>query len=344
MRTMQTIYEEMKQTLTSLTGLTAADGGDLSLRLYAAAAELYSLWAQAEFVLRQCFPQTAEGIYLDYHGQVRGIQRRAGAVSTGTLRFSVSTPAVRELEVPAGTVCTDAAGNRFKTVQTGTIGMEQYFCDVLAQAMEAGTVGNVPADSITYMVQAPIGVESCTNPEAFTDGSDGEGDDALRERVLESYQKLPNGANVAYYETQAMNVDGVTAAQVLPRHRGVGTVDVVIAAENGAPSQTLVDTVQAKLESQREICVDLQVLPPETRPVDVAVAVTVDGDHASTEVMESVEAAITGHFTGKLLGEPVLLAKLGNLIYQVPGAVNYRITQPAADLAGEDGVLPVLEV
>ena len=67
MQTMETIYEEMKAKLGELTGLTVTDGGDLTLRLYAVAAQLYSLWEQAEFVLRQCFPQTAEGVYTVRH-------------------------------------------------------------------------------------------------------------------------------------------------------------------------------------------------------------------------------------------------------------------------------------
>ena len=342
MQAMETIYEEMKAKLGELTGLTVTDGGDLTLRLYAVAAQLYSLWEQAEFVLRQCFPQTAEGVWLDRHAQVRGMERRAGTRSVGTLRFSVTTAASRDLTVAAGTVCTDSAGNRFETTAAGTIAAGTLFCDVPARAAESGAAGNVPADTVTYMVLAPAGVEAVTNPAALTDGSDGEGDDSLRARVLNSYRKLPNGANMAYYETQALNVDGVAAVKVLPRNRGVGTVDVVIAAENGVPSQTLLDTVADLLESQREICVDLQVLSPATKRVDVTVAVTVDSGYDSAAVLEAVRSAVTAEFTGRLLGQDVLLARLGYLIYQVPGVVNYAITAPVADVTAGTAVLPVL--
>ena len=46
--------------------------------------------------------------------------------------------------------------------------------------------------------------------------------------------------------------------------------------------------------------------------------------------------------TGQLLGKPVLLAELGSRIYAVEGVENYHLTAPAEDIAGEDGVLPVL--
>ena len=119
MRTMETIYEEMKEKLETLTGMPPVDGGDLELRLYAVAAQLFSLWEQAAFVLRQCFPQTAEGTYLDQHAQVRGVERRSGSRSVGTLRFSVTTAASRDLTVDAGTVCADSTGQRFETVEAG---------------------------------------------------------------------------------------------------------------------------------------------------------------------------------------------------------------------------------
>ena len=38
----------------------------------------------------------------------------------------------------------------------------------------------------------------------------------------------------------------------------------------------------------------------------------------------------------------VLLAELGDLLYHVEGVENYRLLAPAADLAAEDGTLPML--
>ena len=321
MQTMERIYETMRQTMEELSGMLPEEGGDLALRLRAVAAELYSLWQQADFVLRQCFPQTAEGEYLDSHGQIRGITRQGGAHAVGNLKFSVSTAAERVLTIPVGTVCTDAAGNRFETTAAGSIAGEE---------------------TVTYMVSAPVGVEFCTNPEAFQDGTAGEEDESLRQRILSSYQKLPNGANVAYYETQAMDVDGVAAVQVLPRNRGVGTVDVVIASAGGMPAHTLLNTVQTKLNRLREICVDLKVLSPTAKSMNVTAAVTVNPNYDEAAVLQAVKDTVSQWFNGRLLGQAVYRAKLGSLIYSVEGVENYTLSQPAADLAANRSVLPVL--
>ena len=51
---------------------------------------------------------------------------------------------------------------------------------------------------------------------------------------------------------------------------------------------------------------------------------------------------MTALFTGQLLGRPLLLAELGSRIYAVEGVANYRILSPTADVAGGEGMLPLL--
>lgn len=342
MKTMETIYEEMKALYASTSGTAPADGGDLTLRLYTAAAQLYALWEQAAFVSRQSFPQTAVGEALDNHAEIRGLSRNPGVQAVGTLRFAVDQAASRSIAIPEGTTCTDDAGTAFVTTEAGSIPAGSLSCDVAARAVEPGPGGNAPADSVIYMVLPPAGVVSCTNPTAFSDGTAAESDDALRQRVLASYQRLPNGANKAYYESQALSVPGVAGVSVLPKNRGVGTVDVYITSESGTPSQALIAAVQKKLEEQREICVDLKVISPSIKTVTVKASITVKPNYDADAVCEAVEAAISGYFTGHRLGENILRSKLGNLIYEVEGVENYSLTQPSSDISVTASYLPIL--
>lgn len=73
MKTVEGIYEEMKANYAAWSGSVIQEGGDMALRLRAAAAQVYSLWGQAAFLEKQAFPQTAEGEFLDRHAQSRGI-------------------------------------------------------------------------------------------------------------------------------------------------------------------------------------------------------------------------------------------------------------------------------
>ena len=99
--------------------------------------------------------------------------------------------------------------------------------DAPIRALVPGAAGNVSAGTIVSMAVAPMGISACSNPLPCAGGADGEGDAALRERVLESFKRLPNGANAAFYQQGALSFDQVAAAAVVPRPRGVGSVDVV---------------------------------------------------------------------------------------------------------------------
>ena len=305
--TVDEIYSQMAQTFQTETGLALAGDGDMAVRLYTVAAQIYALYVQADWVARQCFPQTALGDYLDKHAQLRGLERRDAVAAVGVLRFSVPSAPDTDLSIPAGTVCLTAA-----------------------QAVEAGAAGNAAAGTIRAMAVAPVGVSQVTNPEAFTGGADVEDDEALRARVLETFRRMPNGANAAFYEQEALSFPEVAAASVVPRPRGVGTVDVVIATAAGLPDSELLEAVTDHLEAKREIAVELQVKAPTARQMDVTVQVAARAGADSAAVIQAVKSAIQTWFDGKLLGQSVLRAKLGDIIYEVEGVENYAITAPAA--------------
>lgn len=212
---------------------------------------------------------------------------------------------------------------------------------VAAAAREGGSFGNVPAESVCYMSLAPVGVARCYNPLEFSGGADEEADNDLRARILASYASLPNGSNSAYYKQAALDTDGVAAAAVMPCERGLGTVDIIISSANGLPSQTLIDTLQDKLDEQREICVDIDVLAPAAVTVNISVQVDVADGYNEADILAAVEDAIGELFDGKLLGKNVLLAKLGSVIYSVEGVENYAITLPAEDVTVSATQLPV---
>lgn len=342
MREIETIYEELLAAFAQRAGFTPEESCDLSVRLYAAAAQLQALECQADWVLNQSFPQTAQGIYLDRHAAMRALTRTAASKAVGALRFSVETAPASALTIPAGTVCMTAEGTRFQTAADGVLVAGTLSVDVPAEAVAAGSGSNAVAGTVTILTACPVGITHCTNPAAFSGGSDAEGDASLRQRVLESYLRLPNGANAAWYARTAMSHAGVAAAKAVGRARGIGTVDVYVTTEAGLPSTALLEEIQADLQEKREIAVDVQALSPTTSAVNVSVAVQGSTGAAFDAVRTRVEQAVTAFFSGRLLGKPVHLAELGSLIYGTEGVENYRILAPTADLAADDKVLPVL--
>lgn len=337
MRSIEEIYEDMKQTYEERCSVVLNDSGEMALRIYTVAAQIFAMETQAEFVKNQAFPQYAEGEYLDLHATIRGLARTGETHAVGEIRFYVSATSTTAIEIPQGTVCTDVSGTEFETTELGTISAGSLYCSVAAQAKLGGENGNVPAGEITYMLLAPTGVSACNNISAFVGGSVSETDESLRARIIASYNALPNGANIAYYEQQALSIDGVYAVQVLPKVRGAGTVDIVIASSDGVPSSDVIAKVQELIEEQREICVDISVYAPTTKATAIKINLLCD-----TSLYDTVEEKITEYFSGALLGKAVLLADIANVVYSIDGVSNYEIITPSADVAATDGVLPIL--
>jgi len=341
--TIDEIYGQMVEAFQKETGVTLAGDGDMAVRLYAVAAQIYALYVQADWVNRQCFPQTAQGEYLDKHAQLRGLVRRAAVAAEGILRFETDQAPSTDLTIPAGTVCMTAGLVRFETTQEAVLQAGETMVETTAAAVEPGASGNVAAGTIRAMAVAPVGVSRCTNPEGFSGGLDEESDEELRERVLETFQRMPNGANATFYEQSAMSFPQVAAAAVVPRPRGVGSVDVVVSTAAGVPDSELLEELQAYFEERREIAVDVLVRAPEVQDVDVTVQIQTAANRDGETVRQAVEQAVRSWFDGRQLGQSILRARLGQLIFDVDGVENYVLTAPAADVTVESDVLPMLK-
>lgn len=340
--TLEEIYQALAADFQEQTGQTAGSSSELAVRFYAVAAQLYSLYVQAEWTRRQCFPQTATGGGLDNHAWLRGIDRRQAVKATGVVRFYLDEVQETDIDIPAETVCMTSGGTRFITTEEGSVKAGEPWADVPVEAVEAGASGNAAPGTIVYMLLPPSRVVACANPAALVNGQDEEDDESLRARVLESYRRLANGANNAFYRQAAMSFDGVAAVTVLPKERGVGTVDLVIAAQGGKPDEALLEALREYFDRVREIAVDVAVYGPTEAKVDVEVTITPEEDQEFGAVSQAVKETLEGWFTGERLGQAVPRAKLTSLIFGVDGVANCVITKPEEDLAAEKSTLPVL--
>lgn len=342
MREVSDIYREMRNAFASRAGFVPGDTCDAAVRLYALAAQVQALEMQAEWVLDQAFPQTAEGKHLDAHAEMRALSRRAGTAATGSIIFSAREAAAEDRTIPRGTVCMTADGLRFATTEGAILPAGETETEAPAQALTVGEAGNVAAGAIVKLAQMPAGVDACENVMPFSGGAEEESDESLRARILESYARLPNGANAAFYEQEALKDPDVVAAKAVSRAHGIGTVDVIVATHAGVPEQAVLDRIAADLQEKREIAVDVQVLAPQTESVNVSAKIAVRDGYDFAAVKTAVEAAVRAFFGGALLEKGVPAAQLGALIFGVEGVANCHLLSPTTDLAAEEKQLPVL--
>ena len=339
MKEIDELYGKMLAVFEEKTGFTMDDTADLAVRLYAAAAQIQTLYAYSDWAMNQSVPQTATGEYLDYHAALRGIERKAGTKARGSLRFRLNAAREDDLTVKRGTVCATAGLVRFVTTADGVIAAGELYADIPAEAESVGTSGNAGAETITVMTRAPEGVSGVLNPKAFTGGSGAETDEELRARVLDSFIRLPNGANAAFYELRALSHAGVEAAVVIQRMIGIGTVGVVIAAPEGVPSEALLQEVQDDLDAVREIAVDVTVLAPEVQSVAVTAQLLPKTGVSFETAKAAAEKAVGALFTGALLGKSLYRAAILSAIFETGMVQNVKLLQPAADIPGTERTL-----
>lgn len=342
MKNTEEIYQALAGEFQTRTGLSAGGNGDLAVRFYAVAAQLSGLYAQADWVKRQCFPQTATGESLDLHAQERGLERRPALKATGVVRFFAGEERTETTRIPLGTICMTAGGQRYLTTRAGNVSVAERSVDLPVAASEAGAAWNAGEGEIIYMVLPPSGITACTNPAALTNGEDREEDEALRQRVLATYRRLANGANAVFYEQEALSINGVAAVKVIPRSRGVGTVDVIAAAWDGMPGESLLQQLQSHFDRVREIAVDVSVLSPARREVDISVSLVPADGYTFDQISETVQQELERWFDGKLLGKPVLQAKLTAMVFGVEGVANCSVAIDGGDVSVDAMTLPCL--
>lgn len=324
--TYETILKRMQDKFYSLSGYSADDASDIGIRLKVLAGEIFSIHTYADWIKRQMFVQTAGGEQLDYHAGQRGLSRKTAQKAGGLLLFSTEKEAETDLYIPQGCVCSTQGENpvRFVTTQGGTIKKGNKALYLHAQAVDAGRGANVAKDTVSVVVTPPAGISRVTNPGAFTGGMDAEDDDTLRRRILEHIRDVPNGTNRAYYQNAAESFEGVHSANVIPKGRGAGTVDIYLAGKASPAGSGLVALVQEYMDSVREVNVDVKVQAAQTASASIYVQVAVKDGYGFDEVSSQCKEAVQGFFDSLRVGQDVRLSGVGEALFHVPGVSAYR--------------------
>lgn len=219
----------MKDKYRELAGYEPDDASDIGIRIKVLAGEIYSTSAAVEWLKRQTFYQTASGEQLDERAAERGVARKPASGAVGVLTFSRSAPLWFPAVLPAGTVCATSGEGaaRYVTTEDATLPANSLSLDVPARAETPGAAGNALAGTVTVLVTPSAAVESVTNSAAFTGGTDGESDDALRARLLQRCAQPANGTNAAWYRQLALSCAGVACTVKAKAGHGAFAVRVL---------------------------------------------------------------------------------------------------------------------
>ena len=320
---MQSRYEE-------LTGMKADDASDIGVRLKILAEQLAMLKGQLEEVKRQTFAQTACGEALERHAAARGLSRKPASFARGEVVFSRTVPAAEDIVIPTGTPLTGGSGQlRFVTVQDAVLAGGQTEVRVPVCSEVAGKKGNLAAGMLRVIISPVQGIAAVNNPSPMTAGEDAESDQSLRQRLMDSYRMVTNGTNGAFYHQCAMSYAGVRSARVLPRHKGRGTVGVVVYGP-GVDEQ-LLRTMQEQISKKKEINVDLSVEQAVERPVTLTAEIAAADGYSIADVRQQCQERWKQYLETFEIGQPLYPALLVRELLSCPGVANCRVLAPAQD-------------
>lgn len=232
---------------------------------------------------------TADGLWLDQWGLLLGVARKAATKTKG----EATLVAYGEGEIDAGAWITVSGTDlRFKVLEKTAFSQGETKISVEAEFEGSGY--NVSGEDEGVLTKVVSGVDHIVFKEGWISaaGTDEEDDDSYRSRIKNLWisQGVGNPPPSFYY--YAESVDGVKEVKLVRTPRGYGTVDVIVVAENGMPSEELLQDVYDALYDHALICNDLQVKAPQQKVAEISIEFS--GDASENEVEEAVMQYVYG--------------------------------------------------
>jgi uncharacterized phage protein gp47/JayE len=232
----------------------------------------------------------AEGDDLDRVISILGVVRNPATPCSGVIRFSRSTPAQTDIPIPYDLVVSTKPSasdelTEFTVTDTGAVlAAGQTYIDVNVRAVVAGKIYISPG-RINTMNTPVVGIESISNTIAFDGGVDIETDISLRQRAKIALAGLGKATDSAI-ESAIRKIDGVIDVMVMDQARGVGTSDVIVVGSVIPLPQATADLVDSAVRANKASGINVQVVYPTVRTVDVTVTTTVGADLAGGAIVK----------------------------------------------------------
>lgn len=299
-------------------------------RVLAGAAHM--LHGHLEYLGKQLFADQSDDAFLVRQADLYGITKTPPTFARATLAVTGTTGMV----VPAGTALTRTDGQRYLTDASVTL-----VAGAAAPTVTAVTAGALPTltAGVALTFESPIsGVNSATAAATnLADGSDQEGTESLRARLLARLADPPQGGDPADYVAWAKEVSGVTRAWVTTWKDTTdippGGVLVRFVRDNDSGGLIPDAGEVAAVQSHLNVVAPAHALVTAAAPLDAPTAFTIHVSPATTAMQAAVRAQLVDlvNRTGAP-GGTVLLSAIHTAIGNTEGLTDYSLTVPAADV------------
>lgn len=337
MGTQEDIIQRINERLTI--GANLLEGGFSQDIIGSVAYELANIYdTELDNIADRVFVETATGDDLDKVGGDYGITRRQSSASIVYLEIEGTEGAIVNQNVKA------TYNNLVFTVREYKVIGSSGKVTVKAQCETAGTIGNVPANTITEFLTNYQGLTSVNNPAPAYNGFDVENDDDYRARIKLYLAEDATNCNEAQYRQWALEVTGVKTAVVKGAETvGAGNVGVYISSQTGTVSQELINAVKEYIESKQFINATLIVDSLIYTEMDVNATIVLKDGYTINDVGEEFTQAFGEYL--ETVTNIVSYFRVSDLLYACSGVedvISYTLNGDTQSVTISDLDYPVV--
>jgi len=201
------------------------------------------------------------------------------------------------------------------------------------ECTQTGPVGNVIAHTVVFKVSKIDGIKAVDNPENITGGTSVEGDESLRERILEldRSKSISYVGSVADYRRWSREVPGVGEVTVISAQDDSGLVTVVITDSNGDPAnenllKAVYDHIMSPDNPELRLTAPnarLLVLPPEELSISVSAVVELEPAYTLEFVSRAFLTAVQSYLAATRADREIRYTQIGKILAGVEGVYDY---------------------
>lgn len=285
-------YQEKYKEITGREA-SLAKANPYRLIMYACTMQIYQAMQYADYAGKMSFLAYAQGDFLDNLATLRGVRRTENTAATTVLKFSIESPIVSAVSIPAGCRVTNGNDVFFATDEYAEIRAGEVSVTVPATCTAAGAAGNgFAAGELNILVNTLPYINAVTNTVATYGGADREDDDSLKERIYaypNSYSTAgPTGAYEYHAKTASSEIGDVVVRSEIP-----GEVDIYfICDDGGIPGEALIQKVKDHLDDRgiRPLTDKVMVRAPAVKEYDIQITYFIPS--SSKSAVSSIQADV----------------------------------------------------
>ncbi|MBU5311467.1 baseplate J/gp47 family protein [Tissierella carlieri] len=321
--------------------INLSERSPLGMFLQTISWEISNVWAEMENSHYNSSTLNANGNPLDDAVSNFGRYRFQGVKSRGKIKIFGNNGTI----IQKGFLLATKDKLMYEIIDTVTILESEVIAYI--QAVEIGVKYNVPANTISEIINPIAGVRSVTNIEPTTGGADIERDDSLRIRHLEALRKPTTGDNVSQYEVWAREVNGVGNIKVLPITPMKGYVTIVITdVNNQQANNKLLEDVYNHIDKLRPVNAGIYVKSAIAKEISISARVKLAEGYTIQKVKSELDESIKSYFGIIALKETyVSYAQIGRILLETIGIIDYdnlTVGGNVANIALENIEIPTL--